>query len=452
MPLSVAITLDTRRIKKLTGKYPVRLLVTHDSVPHRYQTIYELSKEEYNLLSSSRNSPIMQQIGSSLREIKQKAEEIALSIIPFDREEFEKEYISGNSLFYQRKYIKKSTTQNTEVEEFNYSPYFKRFPFLKEKLPNNRTIAHTAYLYIKDLIAQSRIGTAIAIHDSIKALLKFRGNVRFAQINTTWLYQYEGWATEKGLSKTTIGMYTRALRTLFNEAAARGFVDKEKFYPFGKRKYRIPHTRRRKKALTIEDVEKIYFYTPANEYENRAKDYWLFMYLCNGINPKDVALLKYENIEDGYLIFERAKTILTARSDPKTITVFITEDIQGIISRLGNANTSPGNYIFPILKDDMNPLQVHEAIKLFIAFVNNWMKEIGDSLNLPKKATTVISRHTFATVMKRAGASTEYIKEALGHHELKTTDIYMDSFEKEVKKEFSSKLTSFKSKPLPAAI
>jgi integrase/recombinase XerD len=62
------------------------------------------------------------------------------------------------------------------------------------------------------------------------------------------------------------------------------------------------------------------------------------------------------------------------------------------------------------------------------------MVEIAKALALPRKPTTVISRHTFATVMKNAGASTEYIQEALGHHIKKTTEFHLDSFEKQIKK------------------
>jgi hypothetical protein len=42
-------------------------------------------------------------------------------------------------------------------------------------------------------------------------------------------------------SKTTIGIYTRQLRTLFNEAIEQGLLKKEKHYPFGRRKY-VPPT------------------------------------------------------------------------------------------------------------------------------------------------------------------------------------------------------------------
>ena len=58
-----------------------------------------------------------------------------------------------------------------------------------------------------------------------------------------------------------------------------------------------------------------------------------------------------------------------------------------------------------------------------------------------------MARHTFSTVLKRSGVITEYIQEALGHSDIKTTENYLDSFEKEVKKKFAQRLTSFKNSP-----
>lgn len=53
-----------------------------------------------------------------------------------------------------------------------------------------------------------------------------------------------------------------------------------------------------------------------------------------------------------------------------------------------------------------------------------------------------MARHTFSTVMKRSGVSTEFIQEALGHTDIRTEN-YLDSFEKEVKKEYEARLLAF---------
>lgn len=75
------------------------------------------------------------------------------------------------------------------------------------------------------------------------------------------------------------------------------------------------------------------------------------------MNPKDIACLKFKNINDDYIVFERSKTERAFRYDPKPITVFINDDIRAIIDRLGNKDTFPNNYIFPIMDIGISPLR-----------------------------------------------------------------------------------------------
>ena len=99
------------------------------------------------------------------------------------------------------------------------------------------------------------------------------------------------------------------------------------------------------------------------------------------------------------------------------------------------------------MEPGISPLRQYELMQLFVRFINDWMERILKNLGIDKKRTTYVARHTFSTVLKRSGASTEYIQEALGHSDIKTTENYLDSFEKEVKKEFAQRLTSFKTSP-----
>jgi integrase len=55
-------------------------------------------------------------------------------------------------------------------------------------------------------------------------------------------------------------------------------------------------------------------------------------------------------------------------------------------------------------------------------------------------------------VLKRSGVSTEFIQASLGHTNILTTEKYLDSFEKEVKREFVSNLTAFKKQKTTEAI
>ena len=448
MSVSISITLDTRRLKQKTGKYPVKLLVIHEGKPQRYQTTYDLSEAEYRSLSASRVSESTMKIRDSLKLIRRKAEDAAAALDPFTFEEFEKRYILNNPLFRQRRPLKTRAVKSfANPEDFDYGPYFKKLPILTAPLAEPGTFGFTYLSYIKKLIQQGRLGTAISYHCSYNSLMAFRGNIRFTNITVNFLYQYEQWTKERGIAKATQGIYLRNLRAIFNEAIADGIISKEKCYPFGRRKYQIPTGRNIKKALKLDQIEKIYFYEPECDSERRAKSFWLFCYFGNGMNPKDVALLKYKNIHSEYLIFERAKTERTARTDPKPITIFINQDMSATIEKYGNKDKNPENFIFPILHEGITPLRLYDLVQNFIGTINKWMEIIGAKLGIEKKLTTIVSRHSFSTVMKNSGASSEYIQEALGHTDKRTTENYLDSFEKEIKKEFAAKLVAFTKPP-----
>ena len=441
MHTTLKLILDTRYEKK-SGRYPVKLNVTFQRKPRPYQTIYDLTVEEWEKLDASRVSDSLQMIRKKLEQIETQAKDFISKMDSFSFEEFEKRYILNNSLFKQRK--RKRDFTPVLQDEFDFTEYKKTFPILEEKNLRPGTITFTYLSYIKRLIQEERIRTAYCYQNSYNSLKKYGGDIQFSGITPSFLRQYEMWMIKSNKSKTTVGIYLRALRTMFNEAIYEGLVSKDK-YPFGRRKYIIPAGKNNKRALTIEHIKQIYYYDPSCEPERKARDLWLLFYLSNGVNPKDVALFKYKNIHDGYIIFERSKTDRTSRNDPQKISVYITEDIAAIIERWGNKNKHPDNYIFPVLEPDINPLRQYELIQYFIRFVNKWMEKICKNLDFDKGASTMVARHSFATILKNSGASTEYIKESLGHANIKTTENYLGSFENETKKENAFKLTAFKS-------
>jgi hypothetical protein len=67
------------------------------------------------------------------------------------------------------------------------------------------------------------------------------------------------------------------------------------FYPF--KKYTIPAPQKISRTLKKEEIKLIINYTAKRESDAIALDYWVFSFISNGMNFKDIALLKYENIE-----------------------------------------------------------------------------------------------------------------------------------------------------------
>jgi integrase/recombinase XerD len=83
MSTTISIILDTRRIKK-TDKYPVKLRVTFKRVTEYYQTVFDLSKAEWEKLPASRTSSELQSVKEKLKEIERKAENVSKDTDPFN--------------------------------------------------------------------------------------------------------------------------------------------------------------------------------------------------------------------------------------------------------------------------------------------------------------------------------------------------------------------------------
>lgn len=292
--------------------------------------------------------------------------------------------------------------------------------------------------YIEQLRLEKRVGTAVSYSCAKNSLEEYKPGLKFANLTPKFLKRYENWMLNNGNSITTVGIYLRSLRTIFNQQN----IDRT-FYPFGnsKDKYSIPTSRNIKKALTLEEVARIYNYpaTPGSTKE-MARDYWLFLYLCNGMNVKDFCLLKWENFEGDVLRYYRAKTTRT-KKESKQITVSVKPEVREIIRKWGRPSVIPTAYIFPHLNPDNTAEQERAIIQRLTQSINLHMKNIARELDINKDVTTYFARHSFATVLKRAGTPIEMISELLGHSNVGVTESYLDGFESEQIKKATDVLT-----------
>ena len=400
-----SIILDTRR-KKQNGQYPVKLRITFERKQRYYTTPYDLTEKAYQkVIFAVRQSDDEKTLKRHIQSFENKAREIIQGLPVFNWINFEKRYLSNRGA--------------------------------------RETIAFAFEERINELKEAQQIGTAVSYECSQRSLNKFSKDAKFADVTPEFLHQYEKWMLNQGKSVTTISIYLRSLRTLFNNAIGEGVLTKE-LYPFGKRKYEIPTGNNIKKALTLNDIAAIYYHKP--EFKSNcdmAKDYWLFMYLCNGINMKDLCLLKYENIKGDVLEFERAKTVRTKRK-VEPIRVALVEDANIIIKKWGNKAKDKDTYIFPVLKKGLTAERERQLIQQRTQVVNTHMKSIAASLKITNDITTYAARHSFATILQRSGASISFIGEALGHSNIKTTQNYLAGFEDDTKKETVRALTAFK--------
>lgn len=286
------------------------------------------------------------------------------------------------------------------------------------------TVSDIFLEHIEFLREMKRTGYLLSIRQTYNSMLKFCGSldIPFSEIECGWLKRYEIWLRKQGLSENTIGIRFRNLRMIYNLAIEKGVVKKE-LYPFDSYKVSKLHEETAKRAITKEDILAVLNYPldKADFYAQLAIHLFSFSYFMGGINFVDMAMLTSKNIVNNRLIYNRKKT-------GKLINLPLIDEARAIIEIYDN--NSSNSYLFPIL----SALHKTEQMKLnrlhkVITKVNKALKQIGEELDLPIKLTTYVARHSFATVLKRAGVSTSIISESLGHSSEKITQIYLDSFE-----------------------
>jgi len=384
-----------------------------------YGKTISLSKNEFLMATGKKKSKIFDELSLNLAELKSHAKYVIKEMSTFSFERFE-------ALFF---------TEPKDVSD------------LLAALQSTGDEFHK----------NGKISTAGTYNCTINSLKEFSGKEKlpFAAITVPFLKDYEKWMLtpriikikgkgkekekekEKKNSRTTVSIYLRNVRTIFNKVKPEGVE-----YPFGKSKnglYAVPKGKNTKKALTQADVAKIAkFDTIKGTFEQKSRDYWLFSYLCNGINIKDMARLKYSNIDGDKITLIRAKTADTVE-EQSTISIPVTPNISRIIDHWGSKPALPDQYVFDILKDKMYPEDEYRAIRQAVQTINKNMTRICAELKIDR-ATTYTARHSFATVLKRSGASVEFISESLGHKSKQTTMNYLANFEDEEKKKWANML------------
>ena len=291
---------------------PLKLRITYQGQRKYYATGYNANLNDYLLMKKNKARGELRKTNLLLTEIQIKAQKCCDNLESFSFLKFEE-------------------------------------AFFPKKIPiTNLQSAFDAYMH--ELKANGQIGTCISYNNASVSLHKFKPRLKFEHITPEFLRSYERWFVNQGKSITTVGIYLRSLRAVMNVAIQQGMMSIAD-YPFGKRKYIIPTGRNIKKALTLSEIAKIYNYkTEEKSVDAMCRDFWIFIYLCNGLNVKDFCLLKYKNIEDDFIVFNRAKTILTRRSNPEPIRIAIKEDAKCIIAKWGQHPFSPDTLYFSFFK------------------------------------------------------------------------------------------------------
>ena len=251
-------------------------------------------------------------------------------------------------------------------------------------------------------------------------------NYTFSHIDVSFCRKYEDWMRSKGNQDTTLSYQFRTLRATFNKAIEAKIVNRDK-NPFNEYKLSHFNTKTMKRALSKEDILKIINTDCSSKSKLRqlAHDLFSFSYLCGGISFVDIANLTQRNIVEGRLIYQRQKT-------HGNINLLLSDEALKIIQKY-NKYCQYAGYLFPILHNQrhITPMQKSNQIHKICHQVNTELRTFATELGITAEVTTYVARHSFATILKKSGVNIGIISEALGHQDIKTTQIYLSRFDNE---------------------
>ena len=337
-----------------------------------------------------------------------------------------KELILKIILEKENEYQKQILEFKSEQKDFTASTLLAA----KANKVKSKTISECYTEHIDYLKSIGKIGTAKCYKDSFNSLKRFtKGKLDFYfdEITLHWLNSYEKWLRANQCKETSMSAFFRTLRSVYNKAIANKHV-KADAYPFKAFKISKFDTTTEKRAIAKESNKQIMNVNldSGRKYMQLSKDLYVFSYLCGGINFTDMANLEHSNITNGKLSYIRQKT-------GKKITIPVTSEAMQLVNKYMKESVCTNDYIFPILDKSKHVTEQQKFNRKHkvLGHVDKCLKEISKQAGINANLTTYVARHSFATVLKRSGVNIALISEALGHTDLATTQIYLDSFENE---------------------
>lgn len=258
-------------------------------------------------------------------------------------------------------------------------------------------------------------------------LIEYRSRFLFADISVSFLSGYQAWMEKEGYSITSVGIYLRNIRHAWN-LVLKSDPAATALYPFGEDKYRIPEGKNVKKAEGVDTITQIFKYLPDCDQESKAVAFWKLTFLSQGLNMKDIAVMRFSNIiNDHIVIRHRQKIRNTLKKDIPPIIIYLSAEIKEIIAAWGNAMVDADDYLFPIVEGGLTERALRRKVQNFTKWVNKWMRKICRKLGISGKFTTTVARHSWASWADANGKSLRFIMEALGQTSVQTTIRYLKS-------------------------
>lgn len=278
---------------------------------------------------------------------------------------------------------------------------------------------------IEKLRTENRFRTADTYVSALRSLRGFVGTPELSIENMTQqlVMEYEHWLKGRGIQRNSSSFYMRILRACYNKAIKSHNLPN--LHPFQHVYTGVDKTNKRAIRLeTLQQLKKLDLTRHPNE--EWARDLFLFSFYTRGMSFVDMALLRPDNIRDGYLMYCRKKTSQHLRMRWERCMLDIVNRYNGM----------QGEYLLPILqcpgrKTPENPKEIQKLYDSALHKVNQQLKMLSAKLQLDNPLSTYVARHAWASIAQQKQIPLSIISASMGHQSEKTTRIYLENIDTE---------------------
>ena len=266
---------------------------------------------------------------------------------------------------------------------------------------------------VKRLEQEGRFGGKKTYKSSLASFREFSAGIEHlpCEITGELMAKYQAWLAAKGLMENTISFYMRHMRAVYKMMVREGLTYDAK--PFANIFTGIARTRKR--AITEGELKKIKNVDLSQSHKlSFARDLFLLSFYCMGMPFVDIVFLKKSEIKGGRITYSRKKT-------GQTISIMINSKIQKILDRYKSEPNSP--FVLPLITrpGENERTQYENALR----YTNGHLKKIAELAMVKSNISTYTPRHTWASIAKLRHVQLSTIKDALGHENESTTQIYL---------------------------
>ena len=292
------------------------------------------------------------------------------------------------------------------------------------KQTDEMTLEIVAWDYVNDLELQKKYKSIASSRSRVKIILEFfNGKLGFSQITESTLNKYKIFLTSKyNHSDRTIVNHLILIRSLYNRAIKSGVANANE-YPFGDRGMSIKMPESQKIGLDRNEVEIIEKYSPQPFSTMwHARNFFLFSFYVAGARISDVLNIQWSNIKKDRLYYVMGK-------NKKVISIKLADKALAIIELYKKKRKAGEKYVFPELNncidgDERDMIRkINTATKKF----NKWLAKMATELEIDKKITCHVARHTFGN-LSGDKIPIQMLQKLYRHSSITTTVNYQQAF------------------------